>query len=113
MIISCVIAAFNEEKYISRCLNSLGHQELEHNDQLEIIVIDDGSSDDTREKVKNFKNEAKGIIWLLKYPENLKEIIWSAELALLRAYIWGLAHWDFKFKKVEYNDAWEKAESTR
>ena len=56
MIISCVIAAFNEEKYISRCLNSLGHQELEHNDQLEIIVIDDGSSDDTREKVKNFKN---------------------------------------------------------
>ncbi len=56
MIISVVIAAYNEGKYISRALASLGKQQLDHGDNLEIIVIDDGSNDDTSTKVKKYSS---------------------------------------------------------
>jgi len=56
MIISCIIAVYNEEKYILRCLTSLNKQKLDFNDQLEIIVVDDGSNDSSRQKVKSFGN---------------------------------------------------------
>ncbi len=56
MIISVIIAAYNEGKYISRALASLNKQQLDHGDNLEIIVIDDGSSDDTSSKAKKYPN---------------------------------------------------------
>jgi len=45
-LISVIVAAYNAEKYIGRCLRSLLHQTLTH-DQYEIIVINDGSDDKT------------------------------------------------------------------
>lgn len=45
-LISVIVAAYNAEKYIGRCLRSLLHQTLTH-DQYEIIVINDGSDDRT------------------------------------------------------------------
>ncbi len=41
-LISIVVAAFNVEKYLDRCVNSLVMQTYPH---LEIILVDDGSSD--------------------------------------------------------------------
>ncbi len=66
----------------------------------------------TTPRVKNFKNEAKGLTWLLRYPGNLAELSWSFELAFLRAYLWLIAHLEYKFK-IEYTDAWERVESTK
>lgn len=43
-LVSVLIAAFNEEKYIRRCLVSVIEQTYSN---IEIIVIDDGSTDDT------------------------------------------------------------------
>ena len=43
--VSVIVSAYNEEKYIERCLNSLVAQTLGH--KLEIIVMDDGSTDNT------------------------------------------------------------------
>ncbi len=43
--VSIVIAAFNEEKVISRTLAALLHSEYQND--LEILVVDDGSTDDT------------------------------------------------------------------
>jgi len=54
MFISLVIPTFNEERYISRCLASLQIQNLDPHDQIEVIVIDDGSQDKTVDKVKRF-----------------------------------------------------------
>jgi len=45
MNISVVIPAYNEEKYIERCLKSLQHQQFDGN--YEVIVSDDSSTDGT------------------------------------------------------------------
>lgn len=44
--VSVVVAAYNQERFIGRCLRSLLHQSLTH-DEYEIIVINDGSTDRT------------------------------------------------------------------
>lgn len=46
--ISIVIPAFNEEKYLARCLRSLAKQTFSRND-FEIIVVDNNSQDKTSE----------------------------------------------------------------
>src|SRR3989344_5567500 len=52
-LISVIIPAFNEEKTIGGCLNSIKNQSYK---QMEIIVVDDGSSDSTRNIVKGFSD---------------------------------------------------------
>jgi len=47
-MISIIIPAFNAEKYIARCLDGLRDQK-NMRDECEIIVVDDGSTDATRE----------------------------------------------------------------
>ena len=51
-VISVVIPTYNEEKDIGLCLSSLKEQSYKN---LEVIVVDDGSTDKTREIVKKFK----------------------------------------------------------
>lgn len=50
-LISIIIPAYNEGKYINRCLESLLAQSYK---SIEIIVIDDGSSDRTPDIVKKY-----------------------------------------------------------
>ncbi len=49
--ISIIVAAYNEEKHIDKCLNSLVAQTYSN---IEIIVVDDGSSDSTASIVEKF-----------------------------------------------------------
>jgi glycosyltransferase involved in cell wall biosynthesis len=44
--VSVIVAVYNQEKYIGRCMRSLLNQSMPHNDY-EIIVVDDGSTDRT------------------------------------------------------------------
>ena len=53
--VSIIIAARNEEKYISRCLASLLEQDYPL-DKREIIVVDDQSDDRTADMVNSFSN---------------------------------------------------------
>lgn len=46
MILSIIIPVFNSEKFIERCVKSLMRQNLD-NDNFEILLIDDGSKDDS------------------------------------------------------------------
>jgi len=50
--ISVIIPAFNEEKLLPRCLESLRNQDYE--DEYEIIVADNGSTDDTAGIAREF-----------------------------------------------------------
>jgi dolichyl-phosphate beta-glucosyltransferase len=57
---SIVIPAYNEEKLISITLNSLAKYILKNKLTCEIIVADDGSSDQTVPLVKDFISQQKG-----------------------------------------------------
>ncbi len=50
--VSIIIPVYNGEKYIERCLNSLINQSYK---DIEIIAINDGSTDSTLEKLKKYK----------------------------------------------------------
>ena len=43
-VVSIIIAAYNSEKFIERCLNSAINQSFE---AIEIVCVDDGSTDNT------------------------------------------------------------------
>ena len=52
-IVSVLVAAYNQERFIGRCLRSLLHQTMPHDDY-EIIVINDGSTDRTEYALELF-----------------------------------------------------------
>ena len=52
-MVSIVIPAYNTETYIGRCVESLLHQDYEN---IEIIVVNDGSTDSTSQVLKEFKS---------------------------------------------------------
>ena len=67
--ISVIIPAYNAEKYIDRCLNSIAAQTygLEN---LEIIIIDDASTDCTLEHLKSFEHEHPDNTIIIACEEN-------------------------------------------
>ena len=58
--ISIIVPVFNREKYVGRCLRSLISQSIGR-ENFEIIVVDDGSTDDTNKILNAFKDENKNI----------------------------------------------------
>lgn len=54
-MISVVIPAFNEEKYIKTCLDSLAKQKTGHG--FEVILVDNNSTDTTVEIARSFNNK--------------------------------------------------------
>ena len=52
-LVSVIIPVYNSSQYIERCLDSILQQTY---DNIEIIVIDDGSTDDSAEKIKKYLN---------------------------------------------------------
>src|SRR4030066_376370 len=60
MKISVIVPTYNEEKHIEECIVSLFQQDYQ---DMEIIAVDDGSTDRTREILQKFA-EKKQIIFL-------------------------------------------------
>ena len=58
--VSVIVPVYNVEKYLEKCLESLIMQTLS---DIEIITVDDGSTDDSKKIIKKFTE---------KYPEKLK-----------------------------------------
>ncbi len=53
-LVSVIVPTYNEEKVISACLRSLENQSYE---KLELILVDDGSTDKTVDEVSNLKTQ--------------------------------------------------------
>lgn len=54
--VSVVVPVYNVEKYIERCLESVVQQELE---EIEIIVVNDGTKDKSMEKIERFLGDPR------------------------------------------------------
>ncbi len=57
-LISIIIPVLNGSKFLERCFSTLEKQTYSN---LEIIFIDNGSSDDTKVKIESYYNKKKGI----------------------------------------------------
>ena len=58
--VSIIIPVYNVEKYLEKCLDSIINQSYKN---LEIIIIDDGSTDNSLEIAKEYeKNDSDKII---------------------------------------------------
>ncbi|WP_439444176.1 glycosyltransferase family 2 protein [Listeria aquatica] len=60
--LTIVVPSFNSEDYLARCLNSLVEERSEH---LEILIVNDGSTDRTGELAENYQRE---------FPETVRVI---------------------------------------
>jgi len=72
MTFSIVIPAFNEERVISKCLDSIAGLEFPHQ-KFEVIVVDNGSSDRTHEIAESYR-EAMNITVLLRPKINISAL---------------------------------------
>jgi len=62
--VSVIVPVYNVEKYLDKCLNTLCHQTLK---EIEIIVVNDGSPDNSEEIIKKYeKKYPKKIVYLKK-----------------------------------------------
>ena len=55
-LISIIVPVYNCEEYIEKCIDSILHQTYQN---FEVIVINDGSKDNTLEKLKKYINKNK------------------------------------------------------
>ena len=64
--VSVVIPVYNAEKYLHQCLDSVLGQSLE---DIEVICVDDGSTDRSREILREYSERDKRLTALYN-PEN-------------------------------------------
>ena len=57
--VSVIVPVYNTENFLERCLNSLVNQTL---NDMEIIVVNDGSTDASQEIIDRFANDFPNII---------------------------------------------------
>ena len=70
MEISVIVAAYNSQEYIGRCLRSLLNQTFSKN-KYEIIVVNDASNDNTDYALSLFQNPRDKLIKVIKNEKNL------------------------------------------
>jgi len=68
MKISVIVPVYNVEKYLPRCLDSLINQTLK---DIEIIVINDGSPDNSGDIIEEYKKKDKRIIYIVQENKGL------------------------------------------
>lgn len=82
MLVSVVVAAYNVEKYLDRCIKSLVNQTL--NNEIEIIIVNDCSEDNTLSIAKKYSYENENIIIINKEENQGLSEARNSGLALAR-----------------------------
>jgi len=55
--ISIIVCCYNHEKWIERCLRSILHQKYIKDSEYEVVIVDDSSTDKSRDIIKKFEFE--------------------------------------------------------
>ena len=69
-MISVIVPFFNGQKYLSTCVSCLNNQEI---DNMEIILVDDGSTDDSLKIAKQIESEYKNVKFVCKKHSGLSD----------------------------------------
>ena len=69
-LVSIIIPVYNTEMYLRRCLDSVLSQTYKN---IEIILINDGSTDDCNEICEEYKRKDKRIIYLNNFNQGVSE----------------------------------------
>tara|TARA_B100001121_G_scaffold310437_1_gene341469 strand:+ start:7586 stop:8260 length:675 start_codon:yes stop_codon:yes gene_type:complete len=67
--ISVIVCVYNHDKWIERCIRSIKNQLIVNKNEVEVIIVDDGSRDHTSNVISNFKEFAG--IKIIKNKKNL------------------------------------------
>lgn len=67
-LISIICPVYNEETYIEKCINSILSQTILKKNNIELFIIDGGSTDSTREIIKTY-TERYTFITMLENPQ--------------------------------------------
>ena len=70
--ISVIVPCYNVEKYIDKCMKSLVNQTIGL-DKLELILVNDASTDHTLDKLKVWEAKYPQSIIVITYEENLRQ----------------------------------------
>ena len=68
--VSVIVPIYNTSEYVEKCLDSLVNQTLK---DIEIIVVNDGSTDDSAEKIKPYLEKYKNIVYVEKTNGGLSD----------------------------------------
>ncbi|RBL84108.1 glycosyltransferase family 2 protein, partial [Streptomyces cavourensis] len=67
--VTVVVAVYNTMPYLTECLNSLLGQSIGH-ERLEVIAVDDGSTDDSGRELDRFAAEHPDVITVVHQPNS-------------------------------------------
>lgn len=71
-VVSIIVPCFNGEQFIDRCLQSIYEQKY---NAIEVIVVDDGSTDGSKEKIlawrQHFQNDHRGLKYIFQQNKGL------------------------------------------
>ena len=68
--LSVIIPARNEAENLPKCITEICEELIKHSIKYEILVIDDGSTDNTTEIIDNIKNHFESVICIKNKNDN-------------------------------------------
>jgi len=71
--LSVIIPAFNEEETIKQCIDEVVQTFNQSDLDYEIIVVDDGSTDETFDRIKEAKKDIQGKIRIIHHSSNMEK----------------------------------------
>lgn len=106
--ISVIIPVYNTEKFLERCLNSVIKQTLK---EIEIIVVNDGSTDNSLEIIKKIKETDARIILINKENEGLTKTRNRGLEIASGKYIYNLDSDDYLEENTMFEELYNKCEN--
>ena len=107
MKISVIIPVYNTEDYLKECIESLVNQTLR---EIEILIVNDGSTDSSLEIMKEFKNKYPNIIKIFDKVNGGQASARNYALPFAQGEYLGFVDSDDWVDSTMYEEMYEKAE---